>query len=100
MASIRTANVAIAFAASDGGWLCEASSVDGGGGGTTAGWSMVIDYLLTAAVGLAAPLATAPVRVVPRADVVKASDPANGLRDAVLTTGSDHLPVACEIVVG
>jgi len=85
----------------DGGWLVEASFDAAGAAGaavpcTRAGASMTIDFALVGGVGGAA-VATAPHKLVSDAEAAKCAAADDGVRQAVMRWGSDHLPVACDI---
>ena len=88
--------------ATDGGWLVEGTvSTHLGSRCTRAGSTMMIDFLMFGGVAFeGAPLpAATPVLIVPAADEAAAADPADGVRCAVTSWGSDHLPVACDLLV-
>ena len=80
----------------DSGWLTEAAPM--GGGGTRAGSNMIIDFLLLGTLGRTI-RSTTPLPVVLEAEAASAADPIDGVRHAVLSFGSDHLPVACVVEV-
>lgn len=91
----------LACPACDGGWLCEASDVSAPGVRCTrAGAAMVIDFVLLGLVrGSAATLASpTAIEVVGTEDEGAAADAADGVRRAIISVGSDHLPVACRVL--
>ena len=84
----------------DGGWLVEASGAAAAAGAavpcTRAGASMTIDFALVGGVGGAA-VATAPHKLVSDGEAARCAAADDGVRQAVMCWGSDHLPVACDI---
>ena len=93
----------LACASADGGWLREASAAPAAEAGaaavacTRSGSSMCIDFLLIGAIGTTC--TSAPLAIVPAADVEACADAVDGTRLAITKWGSDHLPVAADLEV-
>lgn len=79
-----------------GGWLREASAPPAAGSCTRAGSTMVIDFIMAGTI--AGRHRVEPVALVPLEDRRAAADSSNGIQHAVELWGSDHLPVACDLV--
>eukprot|EP01065_Artemidia_motanka_P013607 TRINITY_DN17591_c0_g1_i1.p1 TRINITY_DN17591_c0_g1~~TRINITY_DN17591_c0_g1_i1.p1 ORF type:complete len:623 (+),score=218.18 TRINITY_DN17591_c0_g1_i1:77-1870(+) len=83
----------------DGVELREVSRPRGATSCSRAGSSMTIDYIFAARLGTGMPLDSTALALATEGEIAQAGDATDGVRQAVVRWGSDHLPVGCDLTL-